>query len=119
MTRPLGRISPLSSKRTTPLHNRLHPCSGWLCTTWAASRPALSAEGQPGWWGHMAFVVLTLSYFLNRAVRASGKAATQGDADGSESSLGAISKSSPKRVVSVHNDLITGDAENNALSDNG
>ena len=28
ITRPSGRISPLSSNTITPLHNRLHPCSG-------------------------------------------------------------------------------------------
>jgi hypothetical protein len=27
--RPSGRSSPLSSNNTTPLHSRLHPCSGW------------------------------------------------------------------------------------------
>jgi hypothetical protein len=28
IARPLGRISPMSSNTITPLHGRLHPCSG-------------------------------------------------------------------------------------------
>ena len=30
--RPSGKSSPESSKRMTPLHSRLHPCSGWKAT---------------------------------------------------------------------------------------
>jgi hypothetical protein len=33
MARPLGRSTPASSKRITPLHSRLHPCSGWNAIT--------------------------------------------------------------------------------------
>jgi hypothetical protein len=51
--RPSGRSSPVSSKRTTPLHRRLHPCSGWNAIVCAASRSASSAEGQGGLWGHI------------------------------------------------------------------
>ena len=31
--RPSGSRSPVSSNTTTPLHSRLHPCSGWAATT--------------------------------------------------------------------------------------
>ena len=53
MIRPSGRSSPVSSKRRTPLHSRLHPCSGWCATRCAASRSAESADGQGGWCWHM------------------------------------------------------------------
>ena len=43
----------VSSKVTTPLQSRLHPCSGWLLTTRAASWSGSSAAGQVGEWGHM------------------------------------------------------------------
>jgi hypothetical protein len=46
--RPSGKSSPESSKRMTPLHSRLHPCSGWKATMWAASRSGRSAGGQGG-----------------------------------------------------------------------
>ena len=43
--RPSGKSSPVSSKTMTPLHNRLHPCSGWNAMVWAASRSGRSAGG--------------------------------------------------------------------------
>ncbi len=52
-TRPSGRSWPVSSKRTTPLHSRLHPCSGWAATVWAASRSGWSAGGHGGRCGHI------------------------------------------------------------------
>jgi hypothetical protein len=48
---PVGRISPVSSKRITPLQSRLHPWSGWPMATLAASRAGPSADGQRGSWG--------------------------------------------------------------------
>ena len=51
---PSGSSSPSSSKRTTPLHSRLQPCSGWLLTTAARSRASLVASGQGVTWWHMA-----------------------------------------------------------------
>ena len=53
-TRPPGRISPMSSNTITPLHSRLHPCSGWMATVWAASRSGRSADGHGGQCGHIA-----------------------------------------------------------------
>ncbi len=57
-TRPSGSNWPVSSKRTTPLHSRLHPCSGWLATLWAASRSGWSAGGHGGRCGHIAHLWL-------------------------------------------------------------
>ena len=52
--RPSGKSPPVSSKRMTPLHSRLHPCSGWKAMVWAASRSERSAGGHGGRCGHMA-----------------------------------------------------------------
>jgi hypothetical protein len=52
--RPSGKSPPVSSKRMTPLHSRLHPCSGWKAMVWAASRSERSGGGHGGWCGHMA-----------------------------------------------------------------
>src|SRR5699024_8282274 len=49
-TAPSGSSSPVSSKRTTPLQSRLHPCSGWPATTRAASRSTSSKAGQAASW---------------------------------------------------------------------
>ena len=43
-----GRSSPPSSNSTTPLHSRLHPCSGWLATARAAERSGARAPGHRG-----------------------------------------------------------------------
>ena len=51
--RPSGSSSPRSSKATTPLQSRLHPCSGWAETTLAASRSGRFAGGQGGRCRHM------------------------------------------------------------------
>ena len=51
--RPWGSSSPSSSKRTTPLHSRRQPCSGWLLTTAARSRASLVASGQGVTWWHI------------------------------------------------------------------
>ncbi len=71
-----GRISPVSSQATTPLHSRLQPCSGWLDTTRAASWSGASAEGQVGLCVHIVVLrsvvdsccvfVVTMSIGLNR-----------------------------------------------------
>ncbi len=53
MTRPSGRSSPVSSKSRTPLHSRLHPCSGWCATRRADSRSGESAVGHGVWCWHM------------------------------------------------------------------
>lgn len=50
---PSGRSSPVSSKSRTPLHSRLHPCSGWCATRRADSRSAELADGHDGWCWHM------------------------------------------------------------------
>lgn len=50
---PSGSSSPVSSKRRTPLHSRLQPCSGWCAVRRAASRSAESAVGHGGWCWHM------------------------------------------------------------------
>jgi len=50
---PSGRSSPVSSKSRTPLHRRLHPCSGWCATRRADSRSADSAVGHGGWCWHI------------------------------------------------------------------
>lgn len=52
-THPLGRIRPPSSNRTTPLHRRHQPCSGWADTTCAAQRSEAEAEGHFGSWLHI------------------------------------------------------------------
>jgi hypothetical protein len=51
---PSGKSPPISSNRMTPLHSRLHPCSGWKAMVWAASRSERSAGGHGGRCGHMA-----------------------------------------------------------------
>lgn len=56
--RPSGKSSPRSSKRITPLHKRLHPCSGWDAIVWAASRSGRSAEGHEGRCGHIAHLLI-------------------------------------------------------------
>lgn len=43
-----GTSSPPSSNNTTPLHNRLHPCSGWLATARAVARSGARASGHVG-----------------------------------------------------------------------
>jgi hypothetical protein len=43
----------VSSKSRTPLHSRLHPCSGWCAKRRADSRSADSAGGHGGWCWHM------------------------------------------------------------------
>src|SRR5215207_10012925 len=48
MQAPLGRISPVSSKTTTPLQRRFQPCSGWPATMCAASRSGASKGGHRG-----------------------------------------------------------------------
>ncbi|KWW98112.1 hypothetical protein TH66_22860 [Carbonactinospora thermoautotrophica] len=53
MTVPSGSSSPVSSNTTTPLHNRLHPCSGWHATVRAASRSGASADGHGGMCRHI------------------------------------------------------------------
>jgi len=53
MQLPSGSSSPVSSKMITPLHRRLHPCSGWQEMTRAASRSTASALGQGGWCSHI------------------------------------------------------------------
>jgi hypothetical protein len=50
MVRPSGSSSPVSSNTTTPLHNRLHPCSGWREITTAASWSGSPKVGQVGSW---------------------------------------------------------------------
>ncbi len=50
---PPGSRAPASSNSTTPLHSRLHPCSGWVTTTRAAMRSGAAAAGQGGWCLHM------------------------------------------------------------------
>ena len=51
--RPPGSSSPVSSKTMTPLHSRLHPCSGWAATVRAAAWSEASEAGQEGLCGHM------------------------------------------------------------------
>ena len=58
---PSGSSSPPSSKRTTPLHSRLQPCSGWLLTTAARSRASLVASGQAVTWWHIAITSRSVS----------------------------------------------------------
>jgi hypothetical protein len=48
MMRPSGKSSPVSSKTTTPLHSKFHPCSGWAATIRTASRSATSGDGHTG-----------------------------------------------------------------------
>jgi hypothetical protein len=48
-----GQSGPARSNSTTPLHSRLHPCSGWLTMTRAAMRSDASASGHRGWCLHM------------------------------------------------------------------
>lgn len=48
ITRPSGSNSPVSSKRTTPLHSKLQPCSGWAATARAAARSGPSRRGTGG-----------------------------------------------------------------------
>ena len=55
-TRPSGKSSPVSSKRTTPLHSRLHPCSGLRTTQSASARSGQSAGGHGGRCGHMSWL---------------------------------------------------------------
>src|SRR5208282_6104847 len=43
--RPSSSSAPPSSKITTPLHSRLHPCSGWLAMTLAPLRSCARAPG--------------------------------------------------------------------------
>ena len=50
--RPSGSNTPPSSKATTPLHSRLHPCSGWLATVCAPLRSWARALGHRGRCGH-------------------------------------------------------------------
>ena len=54
IARPSGKSPPVSSNRMTPLHSRLHPCSGWKAMVWAASRSERSAGGHGDRCGHMA-----------------------------------------------------------------
>ena len=63
-TRPPGRISPMSSNTITPLHSRLHPCSGWMTTVWAASRSGRSAGGHGGRCQHIAHLWSGLRMYL-------------------------------------------------------
>jgi hypothetical protein len=51
--RPSGRSAPASSNTTTPLHSRLHPCSGWLATARAAMRSVARASGHCGQCGQV------------------------------------------------------------------
>src|SRR6266545_2398532 len=51
---PSGSSATASSKTTTPLHNRLQPCSGRAATTRAAARSEAFADGHCCWWWHMA-----------------------------------------------------------------
>jgi len=51
--RPDGSSAPESSKRTTPLQSRLHPCSGCADFTRAAPRAGESADGHIGRCPHM------------------------------------------------------------------
>jgi hypothetical protein len=48
LARPSGSNSPVSSKEMTPLHSRLHPCSGCAATTRAALWSTASAAGHRG-----------------------------------------------------------------------
>jgi hypothetical protein len=48
MARPSGSSWPPSSNNTTPLHSRLHPCSGRRATGQAAMRSCASASGHRG-----------------------------------------------------------------------
>ena len=70
-TRPPGRISPMSSNTITPLHSRLHPCSGWLATVWAASRSGRSAGGHGGRCQHIAHLWSGLRMYLVLRTRSS------------------------------------------------
>ena len=63
-TRPPGRISPMSSNTITPLHSRLHPCSGWMATVRAASRSGRSAGGHGGRCQHIAHLWSGLRMYL-------------------------------------------------------
>src|SRR5690606_13080979 len=65
MTPPSGSSSPVSSKSTTPLHSRLHPCSGCETSVRAASRSGASCEGQGGWCGHIVCLRSRLSVFCS------------------------------------------------------
>ena len=53
MARPSGSSWPPSSNNTTPLHSRLHPCSGRRATGQAAMRSGASASGHWGWCEHI------------------------------------------------------------------
>ncbi len=48
MILPVGKISPVSSNKITPLHSRLHPWSQCRIVTRAASRSGPAAGGQGG-----------------------------------------------------------------------
>lgn len=53
--RPSGSSPPPSSNITTPLHNRLHPCSGWHAMVLAALRSCAMVLGHRGSWVHCCF----------------------------------------------------------------
>src|SRR6266700_7130698 len=62
--RPPGRISPMSSNTITPLHSRLHPCSGWKATVRAALRSGRSAGGHGGRCAHITHLKFGLRMYF-------------------------------------------------------